>query len=108
MKNRSAFSPSNLLAQLEAMAELDAEVGEDLRQQAAQEARVVADEMNRLWRVRRRPSPGRGKFMRRAAMPVALFSVLCLSLQVDPRDSVSPRRLCPGATVTRDETAVSP
>jgi hypothetical protein len=42
MKNRSAFSASNLLAQLEAMAELDAEVSEDLRQQAVQEARVVS------------------------------------------------------------------
>ncbi|HEY0556945.1 MAG TPA: hypothetical protein VGG20_21990, partial [Thermoanaerobaculia bacterium] len=88
MKNRSAFSPSNLLAQLEAMAELDAEVSEDLRQQAAQEARVVAEEMNRIWRVRRRPSPGRSKFMRRVAIPVALYFVFCLSLQGGTCDSV--------------------
>src|SRR5436853_7733974 len=81
MKNRSELSPSNLLAQLEAMAELDLDSSDELKDLAAQEARAVQDEMTRMWRVRRRPSPGRSRFMRQVGTPVVLFFVLCLSLQ---------------------------
>jgi PKD repeat protein len=81
MKNRSELSPSNLLAQLEATADLDLEASDELRELASQTARTVHNEMNRMWRARRRPSPGRSKFMRRVGVPLTLFFSLCLSLR---------------------------
>src|SRR4051794_38564792 len=81
MKNRSEYSPSNLLAQLEAKVVLDPEASDDERELASQKARAVEKALNRAWRARRRPSPGRSKFMRRVGLPVILFFFTCLSLK---------------------------
>ena len=81
MKNRSELSHPIYWPSSRLQADLDVEASDELRELASQTARTVHNEMNRMWRARRRPSPGRSKFMRRVGVPLTLFFCLCLSLQ---------------------------